>query len=73
MPLPLFASPVHFRTAPNQRCQRGLVNQVPLLVEFCWRNDFVSDELQAVHYSGNTPSLTSARGRRARRKNASDE
>jgi hypothetical protein len=73
MPLPLFALPVHLRTAPNQTSQRGLVNQVPLLVEFCWRNEFVSDQLQAVHYSGNTPLLTSARGRRARRKNASDE
>jgi hypothetical protein len=60
MPLPLFALPVHLRTAPNQTSQRGLVNQVPLLVEFSWRNEFVSDQLQAVHYSGNTPPLTSA-------------
>jgi hypothetical protein len=60
MPLPLFVAAVHLRTAPNQTSQRGLVNQVPLLVEFCWRNEFVSDQLQAVHYSGNTPPLTGA-------------
>jgi hypothetical protein len=73
MPLPLFVAAVHLRTAPNQTSQRGLVIEVPLLVEFCWRNEFVSDELQAVHYSDNTPPLTSEPGVRARRENAADE
>jgi hypothetical protein len=60
MPLPLFIAQVQFNSTPNHSCQRGLVVQVPLLVEICWRNNLADDELQPLPYSRNTLSLFNA-------------